>query len=139
MNETFLKLITRLSLCGNDPTVDDHANWLATLRALYRLNHVAAHEFLTRINNGASPNEAPTELLLRSHQMAKTFLPELLRQYRAEKAKAENETNHTKYLKAQGESDPFLQDANLTRDAYSGRGELEPDPTTLLDPWGNVR
>jgi hypothetical protein len=139
MNQTFLKLIAQLSLCGNDPIVDDHANWLATLRALYRLNHVPAHEFLTRINNGASPNESPSELLLRSHQMAKAFLPELLRQYRDEKAKTETETNHDRFLSQQAESDPFLgDDTQLTRDAFAGQGNAEPGQLAKLDAWGNV-
>jgi hypothetical protein len=138
MNETFLKLIAQLSLCSNDPTVDDHANWLATLRALYRLNHVPAHEFLTRINKGASPNEAPAELLLRSHQMAKAYLPELLREYRQQQAAKATDTNKSKFLREQAASDPFVEGANLTRDAYAGLAEAEPEQVARVDRWGNV-
>jgi hypothetical protein len=60
-------------------------------------------------------------------------------EYREAKAKAEAETNHNKFLRTLAESDPFVEDAHLTRDAYSGRGEPEPDHPILLDPWGYVR
>jgi hypothetical protein len=85
-------------------------------KPLYRLNHSPAHAFLAAINHGAAANESPAALLLRCHQMAKKYLPELLRAYHEAKAQAEAETNHNKFLRQQAESDPFLEGANLTRD-----------------------
>jgi hypothetical protein len=81
MNETFLRLIASLATCGpsNEPGTNDHRRWTETLKAIYRLNHAPAHCFLASINVAGIPNEAPDSLLLRSHQMAKAPLPELLR------------------------------------------------------------
>ena len=140
MNETFICLISALAFCGtNKPGNDDHARWTETLKAIYRLNHSPAHSFLASINLAGLPNEAPAELLLRSHRMAKAYLPELLREYQAEKAKADAETNHTKFLRQQAVSDAFLgEDTRLTRDAYAGRGDVEPEQPAKLDAWGNV-
>jgi hypothetical protein len=140
MNETFIRLVAALAFCGtNEPGNDEYARWTVVLQGIYRLRDVQAHSFLAAINLAGLPNESPSELLLRAHQHAKQLLPQLLAEYREAKKKEAADTNKNKFLRQQAESDPFLQDANLTRDAYSGRGELEPDPPTLLDPWGNVR
>jgi hypothetical protein len=139
MNETFIRLISALASCGaNEPGNDEHACWTETLKAIYRLNHPPAHSFLASINLSGLPNEAPAELLLRSHRTAKAYLPELLRQYQAEKAKSDAETNHTKFLQSQSENDPFIDGANLTHDAYAGRGDAEPEQLAKIDSWGNV-
>jgi hypothetical protein len=140
MNETFIRLISALASCGtNEPGNDEHARWTETLKAIYRLNHPPAHSFLASINLSGLPNEAAAELLLRCHRMAKAYLPELLRQYQAEKAKSDAETNHNKFLRQQVESDPFLgEDTQLTRDAYAGRGCAEEEQPAKLDAWGNV-
>ncbi len=85
MNPTFLRLVAALAYCdAPEPGIDEHVRWTAVLQSIYRLRDMQAHTFLTRISNAASPNEAPAALLLRSHQMAKPYLPELLREYRAE-------------------------------------------------------
>jgi hypothetical protein len=140
MNETFITLVAALALCHtNTPENDEHARWTATLKAIYQMPYEPAHAFLTSINLTGLPNESPAELLLRSHRMAKAYLPELLRQYQAEKAKSDAETNHTKFLHQQAESDSFLgEDTHLTRDAYAGRGDVEPEQRAKLDVWGNV-
>jgi hypothetical protein len=62
------------------------------------MRYEPAHAFLASINLAGLPNEPPAELLLRCHRMAKTYLSELPREYRAEKATAEAETNHNKFL-----------------------------------------
>ena len=53
--------------------------------------------------------------------------------------KRKTETNHSKFLRSQAESDPFIDGANLTRDAYAGRGDAEPEQPARLDSWGNVQ
>ena len=140
MNETFIKLVAALAFCDTtEPGNDEYARWTAVLQAIYRLRDTQAHSFLAAINLAGLPNESPSSLLQRAHSHAEQLLPKLLVEYREAKRKEAADTNKNKFLRQQAESDPFLQDANLTRDAYSGRGELEPDPPTLLDPWGNVR
>lgn len=140
MNETFLRLIASLATCGpsNEPGTNDHRRWTETLKAIYRLNHAPAHCFLASINVAGIPNEAPDSLLLRSHQMAKAPLPELLRDVKTKEA-ATAETEHQTFVRQESSFDPFLEDVNLTRDAYAGRGEVDPDKPLLLDAWGNVR
>jgi hypothetical protein len=139
MNETFIRLVAALAFCGNEPGNDEYAQWTAVLQAIYRLRDAQTHSFLAAVNLSGLPNESPSELFLRAHRHAKQLLPQLLTEFREGKRKEAADTNKNKFLRQQAESDPFLQDANLTRDAYSCRGELEPDPPTLLDPWGNVR
>jgi hypothetical protein len=141
MNETFIRLVGALSFCdAPEPTIDEHARWTAVLQAIYRLRDIQAHAFLTSINNAASRNEAPAALLLRAHEMARTYLPVLLRQYQAEKVKAESDTNHDKFLRQQSESDPFLgEETQLTRDSFAGRGDAEREEPARLDAWGYVR
>ena len=43
------------------------------------------------------------------------------------------------FIKQESDFGPFLDGANLTRDSYAGRGELETDPPTVVDAWGNVQ
>lgn len=138
---TFIRLVDVLAFCDQpNPGIDDHARWTETLKAIYRLNHPPAHSFLASINLRGLPNEAPAELLLRCHRMAKAYLPELLREFEAKKAKADAETNHTKFLRQQAESDPFIgEDTQFTRDAFAGRGDVEPERPARLDAWGNVK
>jgi hypothetical protein len=135
MNETFIRLIFCDTL---EPGLDEHARWTAVLQALYRLRDDTAHAFLSSINLAGLPNESPTDLLSRSHRMARELLPGLVREYREAKAKADAQTNHNKFLQSQAEGDPFIDGANLTRDAYAGRGNAEPEQPAKLDAWGNV-
>lgn len=142
MTDIFLKLIAQLSVCGpsNEPSVDDHALWTATMRSIYRLNDPQAHSFLAAINLSGLPNESPSALLLRAHQHAKALLPKLLVQHRDAKEKAEKETNHNRFIQEQAVSDPFLgEETQLTRDAFAGRGAIEEEQAVKIDGWGNVR
>ncbi len=108
------------------------------MKAIYRLNHPPAHSFLAAINLATLPNESPSALLLRAHSHAKAVLPKLLVEYREATSKTDKETNHNRFLQEQTESDPFLENANLTRDAFSGRGAIEEERPVKLDGWGNV-
>jgi hypothetical protein len=80
--------------------------------------------------------ESPDSLLLRSHQMAKSLLPQLLRDLQI-KQSAPAETSFERFVKDESAFDPFLENANLTRDAYAGRGEVEPEKPVRLDGFGN--
>ena len=52
----------------------------------------------------------------------------LLREFLRSQASQAEVTNHEAFLRAAGTVDPFLgSDINFTRDAYAGRGEIEPD------------
>lgn len=139
MNETFVRLIAALAApCDSDPGIDDYARWTEILRAIYRFRDAQAHSFLAAINAAGLPNEPPTALLIRSHRHAKELLPRLLMEYREARAKAETETNHNKFLRQEADTDPFLAGATLTRDAFAGRADIEPEQPAKLDAWGNV-
>lgn len=73
---------------------------------------------------------------LRSHQMAKGLLPQLLRDLQTKEAGA-SETEQEKFVREESNFDPFLENTLLTRDAYSGRGEVEPEKPLRLDRFGN--
>jgi hypothetical protein len=100
------------------------------------MNHPPAHAFLASINLAGIPNEAPESLLLRSHQMAKALLLSLLRELQTKEAEA-SETEHEKLVRWESNFDPFLENTLLTRDAYRGRGEVEPEKPVRLDRFGN--
>jgi hypothetical protein len=138
MDEIFIRLVVSLATCepSNEPGTDNHRRWTDTLKAIYRMNHPPAHAFLASINLAGIPNEAPESLLLRAHQMAKGLLPSLLRDLQTKEAGA-SETEHEKFVRQESSFDPFLENANLTRDAYSGRGEVEPEQPVRLDRFGN--
>jgi hypothetical protein len=139
MNEIFIRLVAALAApSDNDPTTDDYARWTEILKAIFRLRDVQAHAFLTAINISGLPNESPSALLQRAHAHAKELLPRLLVEYREAKAKAATETNHSKYLRREADNDPFIDGACLTRDAYAGRGEMEPEQLEKIDAWGNI-
>ena len=108
------------------------------MKAIYRLNRAPAHSFLAAINLSGLPNESASGLLLRSHLHAKQVLPKLLVEYREAKVNEAADTNKNKFLRQQAESDPWLLNANLTRDAYAGRGEIEPEQPAKLDAFGNI-
>lgn len=137
MDEIFLRLVASLAVCDpNEPGTDNHQRWTDILKTIYRLDHPPAHAFLASINMAGFPNEAPDSLLLRSHQMAKALLPQLLRDLRT-KESAPAETQHEAFVREESAFDPFLEDSTLTRDAYAGRGEVEPEQPVRLDGFGN--
>ena len=139
MTDTFIRLIAALACCNSpEPDLNEHARWTAVLQAIYRLRDVQAHSFLAAINLAGVPNESPSALLLRSHQHAKQVLPKLLVEYREAKRKEAADTNQNKFLRQQTASDPFVEGANLTRDAYAGLAEAEPEQAIKIDSWGNV-
>ena len=140
MRETFIKLVAALAVCDSpEPAIDDRARWTTLLKAIYRLNDPQAHSFLAAINISGLPNESPSALLLRSHLHAKQALPALLMAMREAQQKAEEKTNRSRYIQEQAQSDPFLENANLTTDAFARRGAVEPEQPAKLDGWGNVR
>jgi hypothetical protein len=136
-NETFIRLVVAALAYCDDPGCD-HARWTEILTAIYRMRYEPAHAFLSSSNAAGLPNESPAELLLRCHHMAKQLLPQLLREYRQQQAAKENDTNYAKFLREQADTDLFLDGANLTRDAYAGPGDVEPERPAKLDRWGNV-
>jgi len=138
MNEQFIRLVAALAVCDETPGTDEHTRWTEILKAIYRMTYQPAHEFLARINMSGLPNESPAALLTRAHQHAKQLLPLLLLENPEVKANAATETNYEKYVRREREFDPFLDGANLTRDAYSGKSQIEPEQKVTTDRWGNV-
>ena len=137
----FLRLITVLASCNTDgdPSVDDHRRWIEALRAIWKQQTSIALAFLAAINRAGIPNESPTELLSRSHKMAKDLLPDLKKQYAMKPREAAAQTNREKFLQQKAEFDPFLgDDTLLTADAFSCQGEPEPDVPTFVDKFGNM-
>jgi hypothetical protein len=121
------------------PSTDADVFRRFALEALYRLNSSDSRKFLTVLSTEALPNEAPAAFLSRASKAAKDLLPHLLRKYR-ELCEAEAlETAHNKFINSESDYDPFVAGTNFTGDSYAGRGELEADPPTALDAWGNVR
>jgi hypothetical protein len=106
------KALLELALLQNDPT---------------------AWQMLTRVTREVSSNGGiivselsgilRDQVLQRVGKYAAILLPELLRV----QAKESSMTNRERFLRKAGTVDPFLEGANLTRDAFSLRGEVEPD------------
>ena len=143
-DKVFIRLISDLAEPSTfpnawDSTTDSDTLRTSALKALYRLQSTDAHKFLTVLNNEAPPNEAPVALLSRANRAAQELLPRLIRKYQSLLEAEARETAHEQFLKAETAFDPFLEDASLTRDAYAGWGEIEPEKPLLLDKWGNVR
>jgi hypothetical protein len=144
-NDTiFIQLISDLAKPSSlpdawKPSTDADALRTSVLKNLYRLNSSDAHKFLALLNTEAPPNESPTALLARAHRAAQELLPRLILKYQSLAEAEARKTAHDRFIKQESDFDQFLEGANLTRDSYAGRGELEADPTTVLDAWGNVR
>jgi hypothetical protein len=141
-DKVFIRLISALAEPSSlpsswDSTTDSDTLRTAALKSLYRLPSTDAYKFLTVLNNDAPPNEAPVALLSRASKAAKSLLPHLLRKYQDLAEAATRETEHDKFVRQEASFDPFLEDANLSRDAYSGRGEVEPEKPLHLDHFGN--
>ena len=139
----FVQLIVRLAQPPALPDAftqspDTHASRTAILKALYRLPSTDAVKFLSVLNSEGLPNESSSSLLSRAHEIAKAMLPRLLREYQLQLDKEAAQTEHDRFLKNESEYDPFVEGTNFTRDSYAGRGELEADPPTVVDAWGNV-
>jgi hypothetical protein len=63
--------------------------------------------------------------------LAERFVAILLPEFRRAEAEEARLTNHQKFLREAGAVDPFLgTDVSLTREAYAGLGEVEPDTWT---------
>lgn len=110
MDERFLSLVVSLATCepSNEPGTDNHRRWTDTLKAIYKMNHPPAPSFLASINLAGLPNEAPESLLLRSHQIAKGLLPQLLRDLRTKEA-APAETQHEQFVREESSFDPSAE------------------------------
>jgi hypothetical protein len=91
------------------------------------------------LNNDAPPNESPTALLARANRAAQELLPHLIRKYRSLLEAEARESAHDQFIKQESDVDQFLDGANLTRDSYAGRGELEAESPTVVDAWGKVQ
>ena len=122
-----------------DSTTDSDSLRTSALKALYWLPSTDAHKFLTVLNNDAPPNESPTALLARASRAAKDLLPPLMRKYQSLLQAEARESAHDQFVRQESDFDQFLDGANLTRESYAGRGELEADPPTVVDAWGNVQ
>jgi len=89
-------------------------------------------------NLDAPPNESPSaSWLVRTGRERPSPAPAL--QYQTLLDAEKGETTHDKFPDNEANCDPFLEGTNFTKDRYSGRGELEADPPTVLDRWGNVQ
>jgi hypothetical protein len=82
------------------------------------------HKMLSAINREV-PADGGTrdQVLYAAQKLSKLLLPAVLK-VRFEEAKL---TNYAQYLREAGAVDPFLEGANLTQDAFSLRGDVEPD------------
>jgi len=97
-----------------------------------------AHKFLSVPNLESaqrSPQE-PSSLVLTSRERP-SLAPALHYQTLLDAEKGE--TTHDKFPDNEANCDLFVEGTNFTKDRYSGRGELEADPPTVLDRWGNVQ
>ena len=111
----------------------------AILNALARLGTSDARKFLTVIADAAPLNETTRAMLARVNRTARELLPVLLREFHSRLNAEAAETNHEKFIRQESDSDPFLgNDTHLTRDAFSGRAEIEPERPAKVDPWGYV-
>jgi len=138
----FIRLIYDLgkdSSLPNGWTPSTDADRSAALKQLSRLNSSDSRKFLTVLNTDAPPHETEAAFNSRTSKAARQLLPHLLRKYQELVKAAASETEHEKFINAESEHDPFLEDTTfLTRDAYAGRGEVEPEKPLQLDSWGNV-
>jgi hypothetical protein len=83
------------------------------------------HKMLSAINREV-PADGGTrdQVLYAARQLSKLLLPA----FRRAQVKASRETNHENFIRKAGDFDPFLgNDVSLTRDAYAGLGEVEPE------------
>jgi hypothetical protein len=141
-DRTFVRLIAKLAQPSELPTGSgdtETAYRTAVLKALVGLGTSDARKFLTVATDSAPPNEAPAAMLLRVHQTARQLLPALLRKFQSRLNAEVAETNYEKFIRNESNSDPFLENANLTRDSFAGRAKIEPEQSAKLDRWGNVR
>lgn len=146
-DRTFVRLIAELarpSLLPNnwdDSTSGDSETvyQTAVLNALKKLGSSDARKFLTVLADAAPPNETAAAMLVRANRAARELLPVLLREFQSRLNAEAAETNHEKFVRKESDSDPFLgNDTHLTRDAFSGRAEIEPERPAKVDPWGYV-
>jgi hypothetical protein len=139
----FIRLITDLAEPSAlpdawTPSPDSDSSQSAALKSLYRLGSSDSRKFLTVLNTEAPPHETTDAFLNRVHKAAAQLLPHLVRKYQELVRAAAIETEHEKFIKVESEYDPFLEDTNnLTRDAYSGRAEIEPETPVKVDGFGN--
>jgi hypothetical protein len=82
------------------------------------------HKLLSAINREMPAGGGTRDQVLYAAQhLSRLLLPAVVK-VRFEEAKL---TNYARYLREAGAVDPFLEGANLTRDAFSLRGDVEPD------------
>jgi hypothetical protein len=82
------------------------------------------HKMLATVNREMPANGGTRDQVLHAAQKLSNLLVPAVRRAQA---KADRETNHERFIREAGAVDPFLEGANLTRDAFSLRGEVEPD------------
>jgi hypothetical protein len=123
---------------GWTPSTDTDRLRNSALKELSQLNTSDSRQFLAVLNSEAPPHETTDAFLARVYKAAAQLLPHLLCKFRELQIAEARETEKEKFLKNEAEFDPFLQDASLARDAYSGRGEIEPEQPLQVDRWGNV-
>jgi hypothetical protein len=144
-DRTFVRLIAELakpSVLPNawgDASGDSETVYrTAILRALARLGSSDARKVLTVLADAAPPNETAAAMLVRANRAARELLPALLCEFQSRLNAEAAETNHDNFIRMESDSDPFLENANLTRDSFAGRGEIEPERPGKVDPWGYV-
>ena len=146
-DRTFVRLIAELAKPSVLPSGwDDSASGdsetvyrTAILNALARLGTSDARKFLTVLADAAPPNETAAAMLVRANRATKELLPVLLREFQSRLNAEAAETNQEKFVRKESDSDPFLgNDTHLTRDAFSGKAEIEPERPAKVDQWGYV-
>jgi hypothetical protein len=96
------------------------------LREIARLQgNPVVHKMLEPINREMPADGGTRDQVLYAGQQLSSLLLPVFRRAQAEKA---GQTNYRKFLRKAGDFDPFLgADVSLTKDAYAGCGETEPD------------
>jgi hypothetical protein len=121
-----------------EPAIGSDAFVTSVLEALYRLQ--------PRTSTNSCP--FPIWMLRPTKPLAPSWLvrtgrerpsPAPALQYQTLLDAEKGETTHDKFPDNEANCDPFVEGTNFTKDRYSGRGELEADPPTVLDRWGNVQ
>ena len=108
----------------------------ALCRLSQQQGHPAIFQMYAHINDEMPPDGGSRDENIRAaRKFARLLLPVFLK-VRSEEARI---TNYAIYLREAATRDPFLEGASLTRDAYAGQGEPEPEEIVQFDERGNVR
>jgi hypothetical protein len=135
MDSTHRRIIELLQILTSDPTQSPgfelpentfEQHQIKKHEALRKLARLQSNPAIWRMFaslNRELPDGTRDQVLSLAAEFAAILLP-LFQHARIEEA---GRTNHQKFLREAGAVDPFLEGANLTRDAFSLRGEVEPD------------